>query len=175
MGSEMCIRDRVAHELARALEADHPDEVVSTMKKADRAGKVFVDWSQNNGSKTTVSPYSLRGRSRPWVAAPRAWEELEDPDLRHLELQEVLERVADGQDPIAPLGLGADGTDGADEDDPSSGSADAVPEQTLDRLATYRSMRDPAKTAEPVPADPPTPREPADGELPTFVLSLIHI
>ena len=54
----------VAHELAKALEADHPDEVISSMRKASRAGKVFVDWSQNNGSKTTVSPYSLRGRER---------------------------------------------------------------------------------------------------------------
>ncbi|GMA25474.1 hypothetical protein GCM10025864_32330 [Luteimicrobium album] len=60
----------VAHELARALEADHPDLVVSDMKKALRGGKVLVDWSQNNGNKTTVAPYSLRGRPQPWVAAP---------------------------------------------------------------------------------------------------------
>jgi len=81
----------VAHELARALESDHPDLVVSDMKKAVRGGKVLVDWSQNNGSKTTVVPYSLRGRSRPYVAVPRTWEELND-DLRHLELDEVLVR-----------------------------------------------------------------------------------
>ncbi|MDO5513401.1 MAG: non-homologous end-joining DNA ligase, partial [Corynebacterium sp.] len=49
---------QVARELARALEADHPDEVTATMKKSARAGKVFIDWSQNNGSKTTISPYS---------------------------------------------------------------------------------------------------------------------
>lgn len=94
---------QVARELARGLEADHPDEVISTMKKADRAGKVFIDWSQNNASKTTVSPYSLRGRLRPTVAAPRTWEELADPDLRHLEYEEVLERVAEGLDPLEPL------------------------------------------------------------------------
>lgn len=81
----------VAHELARALESDHPDLVVSDMKKAVRGGKVLVDWSQNNGSKTTIVPYSLRGRSRPYVAVPRTWEELND-DLRHLELDEVLVR-----------------------------------------------------------------------------------
>jgi len=81
----------VAHELARALESDHPDLVVSDMKKAVRGGKVLVDWSQNNGSKTTVVPYSLRGRSRPYVAVPRTWEELND-GLRHLELDEVLVR-----------------------------------------------------------------------------------
>jgi bifunctional non-homologous end joining protein LigD len=123
----------VARELALALESDHPDLVISTMKRSERDGKVFVDWSQNNGAKTTVSPYSLRGRDRPWVAAPRTWEELEDPDLRQLEYEEVITRLADLGDPLAPLAPGA----------------------ARDRLATYRSMRDPAKTPEPVPGGPP--------------------
>ncbi|MDD9208217.1 non-homologous end-joining DNA ligase, partial [Georgenia sp. 10Sc9-8] len=60
----------LAHELARALEADHKDLVVSDMKKTLRRGKVLVDWSQNNANKTTIAPYSLRGRSHPTVAAP---------------------------------------------------------------------------------------------------------
>jgi bifunctional non-homologous end joining protein LigD len=123
----------VARELALALESDHPDLVISTMKRSERDGKVFIDWSQNNGAKTTVSPYSLRGRDRPWVAAPRTWEELEDPDLRQLEYQEVITRLADLGDPLAPLAPGAG----------------------RDLLATYRSMRDPAKTPEPVPGGPP--------------------
>lgn len=63
----------VAHELARSLEADYPKEVISSMKKSAREGKVFIDWSQNNANKTTVTPYSLRGRVRPTVAAPRTW------------------------------------------------------------------------------------------------------
>ncbi|BAS14900.1 putative DNA ligase-like protein Mb0963 [Arthrobacter sp. Hiyo8] len=58
-----------AHELARSLEADHPDLVVSDMKKTLRNGKVLVDWSQNSGNKTTIVPYSLRGRAHPMVAA----------------------------------------------------------------------------------------------------------
>jgi bifunctional non-homologous end joining protein LigD len=123
----------VARELALALESDHPDLVISTMKRSERDGKVFIDWSQNNGAKTTVSPYSLRGRDRPWVAAPRTWEELEDPDLWQLEYQEVITRLADLGDPLAPLAPGAG----------------------RDLLATYRSMRDPAKTPEPVPGGPP--------------------
>src|SRR5690606_17668216 len=40
----------VAHELARSLEADHPDLVVSDMKKSLREGRVLVDWSQNSGN-----------------------------------------------------------------------------------------------------------------------------
>jgi bifunctional non-homologous end joining protein LigD len=124
----------VARELARALESDHPELVISSMKRSERDGKVFIDWSQNNGAKTTVSPYSLRGRERPMVATPRTWEELEEPDLRQLEYEEVITRVAELGDllaPLAPAGMGPD------------------------RLATYRSMRDAAQTPEPVPAGPP--------------------
>ncbi|GAA4490690.1 non-homologous end-joining DNA ligase [Microbacterium panaciterrae] len=93
----------VAHALARAIEADHPTLVTSVMTKTLRAGKVFLDWSQNNGKKTTIAPYSLRGRPQPWVAAPRTWAELEDPALRHLRFDEVLERAESGLDPFAPL------------------------------------------------------------------------
>ena len=61
----------IAREIAQTLEQEHPELVTSSMKKSLRAGKVFVDWSQNNPSKTTVAPYSLRGRIKPTVAAPR--------------------------------------------------------------------------------------------------------
>lgn len=93
----------VVKELARMIENDHPDLATSVMAKAVRGGKVFLDWSQNNGKKTTISPYSLRGRARPWVAAPRTWDELDDPDLAQLELDEVLDRAAAGIDPLAML------------------------------------------------------------------------
>jgi bifunctional non-homologous end joining protein LigD len=51
-----------AHAIARLLEQEHPDLVVSDMKKAIRTNKVFVDWSQNDQHKTTISVYSLRAR-----------------------------------------------------------------------------------------------------------------
>ncbi len=156
---------KVAHELARALEADNPDLVVSTMKKSNRTGKVFVDWSQNSASKTTISPYSLRGRLRPFVAAPRTWDEIAAPGLAHLDMEEVLARVADGVNPIHSLG---DLSDDADH------PGDSVPDETLDRLTTYRSMRDPTKTREPVPDAPPVAREFGDGELPSFVIQEHH-
>jgi bifunctional non-homologous end joining protein LigD len=85
----------LAHELASEFEAEHPDLVVSNMARNLRAGKVLIDWSQNNGSKTTITPFSLRGRARPTVAAPRTWDEIADPDLRQLEYSEVLQRVVD--------------------------------------------------------------------------------
>jgi DNA ligase D-like protein (predicted ligase)/DNA ligase D-like protein (predicted polymerase)/DNA ligase D-like protein (predicted 3'-phosphoesterase) len=125
----------LAKRVAQQLEQSMPKLVTSTMTKSLRAGKVFLDWSQNNASKTTIAPYSLRGRAQPTVAAPRTWDEIDDPDLRHLRFDEVLERVAKDGDLLAPL------------------DADVPVE---DRLTTYRSMRDASKTPEPVPKDIPS-------------------
>jgi len=93
----------VAHELARKLQREHPDLVVSDQKKTLRRGKVLVDWSQNNGKKTTIAPYSLRGLAAPTVAAPRTWAELDDPNLRQLTYQEVLQRYQQDGDLLAAL------------------------------------------------------------------------
>lgn len=92
-----------AHELARALEAQHPDLIVSDMKKSLRRGKVLVDWSQNNSAKTTITPYSLRGRLRPFVAVPRTWSELADKELAHLDYEQVMARMKRRKDPLAVL------------------------------------------------------------------------
>lgn len=141
---------KVARALANALEDECPDRVTATMKKTARDGKVFIDWSQNNGKKTTVCPYSLRGRARPTVAAPRTWDELEQGGLEHLRFEEVIERIQDGLDPISGLGQSQAAPQAAGETQLSA----AAP----DRLAAYRSMRDKDKTGEPVPDAAPTPR-----------------
>jgi len=96
------VRD-YAKGIAEELESDQPKLVVSQMTKARRGGKVFLDWSQNTGAKTTISPYSLRGRELPMAAAPRTWGEVkagaDDPlALEHLRFEEVLERVQDQGD-----------------------------------------------------------------------------
>lgn len=88
-----------AQGLARSLEAEHTDRVTAVMDRGERAGKVFIDWSQNNTNKTTVAPWSLRGRLRPTVAAPRRWEEIAAPRLRQLEYTDVLQRL-DEPDPL---------------------------------------------------------------------------
>src|SRR5215218_4222985 len=67
-----------ARTIAEELQAEQPKQVTATMTKAKRSGKVFLDWSQNAGSKTTVSPYSLRGVERPFVATPVTWDEVEE-------------------------------------------------------------------------------------------------
>jgi bifunctional non-homologous end joining protein LigD len=88
-----------AHALARLLENDHRKLVVSDMKKQVRVGKVFVDWSQNDQHKTTVSVYSLRAREHPTVSTPVKWEEVEqalkkkDATLLVFEASQVLDRV----------------------------------------------------------------------------------
>lgn len=89
-----------AQQIAQQMQQQFPDLVVWRMTRAIRAGKVFLDWSQNNASKTTIAPYSLRGRDHPMVAAPRVWEELEAPDLAHLDYRQVLDRAEAGLDPM---------------------------------------------------------------------------
>ena len=101
------VRDLVM-QLAQELTKKHPDLVLWKMTTSLRPGKVFLDWSQNVAAKTTISPYSLRGRELPCVAAPRTWDEVErgaaEPDsLRQLMFDEVLERVARDGDLIADL------------------------------------------------------------------------
>jgi bifunctional non-homologous end joining protein LigD len=95
--------------LAQLLERRLPELVVSDMKKELRAGKVLVDWSQNDEHKTTVCVYSLRARERPTVSTPLHWEEVEavlgsgDPDDLAFTSDAVLERVAEHGDLFAPV------------------------------------------------------------------------
>jgi len=98
-----------AHEIARILEAQHPNEVISDMKKALRVGKVFLDWSQNDEHKTTVCVYSLRAKSRPTVSTPVTWKEVEqcwakqDASLLAFESDQVLKRVERMGDLFEPV------------------------------------------------------------------------
>jgi bifunctional non-homologous end joining protein LigD len=101
------VRD-LAKKVAQELTRSHPDLVLWQMTKAMRGGKVFLDWSQNTRTKTTISPYSLRGTATPYVAAPRSWEEIEEgaekPDaLRQCDMLEVLGRVAEEGDLFGDL------------------------------------------------------------------------
>ena len=95
-----------AKEVAERMERKHPDVVVSSMTKAIRPGKVFIDWSQNNPSKTTVTVYSLRAVDEPRVSTPVTWDEVEActraSDLVFLS-EDVLFRVEELGDLFAPL------------------------------------------------------------------------
>jgi bifunctional non-homologous end joining protein LigD len=98
-----------AKAIAQLLEKQTPDKVVSKMKKAEREGKVFVDWSQNHQRKTTIAVYSLRARERPTASTPVTWDEVEraaehdDSASLVFEAGEVLERIEQHGDLFAPV------------------------------------------------------------------------
>jgi bifunctional non-homologous end joining protein LigD len=91
---------------AQQMEQEHPELVVSRMTKTLRAGKVLIDWSQNNGSKTTIAPYSLRARVHPTVSTPVTWDEVaacRSPGDLFFTAPDVLGRVEKEGDLLAPL------------------------------------------------------------------------
>jgi DNA ligase D-like protein (predicted polymerase)/DNA ligase D-like protein (predicted 3'-phosphoesterase) len=95
-----------AKALAERLAREHPGQILAVMAKAQRKGKVFIDWSQNNSAKTTVAPYSLRAREQPTVSTPVTWGEVRDcervADLMFLP-DEVVARVGDSGDLLANM------------------------------------------------------------------------
>ena len=96
--SDMELPSEYAHAVAKQLEREMPELVVSRMAKALRPEKIFVDWSQNNPAKTTVAPYSLRAKSAPTVSAPLTWAEVEKGGHLSFAAGEVLDRVAEHGD-----------------------------------------------------------------------------
>lgn len=98
-----------AQGIARTLEAEHPELIVSNMRKSLRPGKVLIDWSQNHSAKTTVAVYSVRARPEPTVSAPVTWKEVQrcakggDPALLRFDTDAVLARLRKTPDLFAPL------------------------------------------------------------------------
>lgn len=100
---------RLARELAEALAEERPREIVAEMRRDLRPGKVFVDWLQNDVTRQTVAPYSLRGLPFPTVATPVSWDEVEQavderrPEPLVFTLRHVLERLEREGDALAAL------------------------------------------------------------------------
>jgi bifunctional non-homologous end joining protein LigD len=98
-----------AQAVAQILERETPDEVTSKMAKKLRPGKVFVDWSQNTETKTTVAVYSLRAKDRPTVSTPLQWKDVErlartgSADAVVFEAADVLKRVKKHGDLFEPV------------------------------------------------------------------------
>ena len=104
-----------AREFARVVAAKltelEPDLVTAKMTKSLRPGKVFIDWSQNVAAKTTITPWSLRGRNRPFVALPRTWDEISNAadspgTMEQIDLDEVLDHRMHSEDPMNILKRG---------------------------------------------------------------------
>jgi bifunctional non-homologous end joining protein LigD len=100
---------RLARKLAERLAVLEPELVVAEMRRSARAGRVYVDWLQNDPSRQTVAPYSLRGVPWPTVATPVDWEEVERaaeerrPELLVFTAADVPERIERGGDLFAAL------------------------------------------------------------------------
>jgi bifunctional non-homologous end joining protein LigD len=98
-----------ARNVAVLLERTEPAIAVSRMTKALRAGKVLIDWSQNDEHKTTICVYSLRARERPTVSTPVEWDEvratLKSADATRLSFDSatVLQRASERGDLFAPV------------------------------------------------------------------------
>lgn len=97
----------LAHAIAKLLERQYPESVVSQMAKSLRTGKVLIDWSQNDDKKTTISVYSLRAREHPTVSTPVTWQEVEASLKKKkplsFEANDVLQRVEQLGDIFAPV------------------------------------------------------------------------
>jgi bifunctional non-homologous end joining protein LigD len=93
-----------ARRLAEDLAQRHPDLITAASSRAERAGRVLIDWLQNEGRRTTAAPYSLRAADYPLVSTPITWEEVAaDPDQLWFEADTVVERVERHGDLFAPL------------------------------------------------------------------------
>jgi bifunctional non-homologous end joining protein LigD len=95
--------------VGQTLEKGHPDLVTTNMAKEQRPGRIFVDWSQNTFTKTTIAVYSLRARPRPTVSTPVTWDEVSeavdagDPGRLRFETRDVLARVEERGDVFADV------------------------------------------------------------------------
>jgi bifunctional non-homologous end joining protein LigD len=98
-----------ARRLADMLESQMSDLVVARMTKSARAGKVLIDWSQNDQHKTTVCAYSVRALARPTVSTPVTWDEVEaaraagDAERLTFDAEGVLDRLGREGDLFGPL------------------------------------------------------------------------
>lgn len=90
--------------VAEVLQHNYPDLITAKMAKEYRKKKIFINWSQNDSSKTMICVYSLRAREKPIVSFPLTWKELEklagqgDPekfDIIHFEAVNRLEKEGD--------------------------------------------------------------------------------
>jgi bifunctional non-homologous end joining protein LigD len=93
--------------VGQLLEHQHRDRVTTTMAKAVRPGKIFIDWSQNARFKTTIGVYSLRARPAPTVSTPVSWDEVavcaDGGPVLSFEIHDVLDRIEQHGDLFAPV------------------------------------------------------------------------
>lgn len=154
--------------MAELMEEQHPELIVSKMSKSLRAGKVFIDWSQNTETKTTVSVYSLRAKSGgPFVSMPMTWAELtkavraKDPQRLFFEPERALKLLKKAGDLFATVEEMKQTLPSELLNALEHSSATSKP------LELYRQKRNFLKTSEP---EPLIPRRSAQGSTRRFVI-----
>ena len=94
---------RFARTLTEDLARRLPDLITAATERKERAGRVLIDWLQNDARRSTVAPYSLRAADCPLVSTPIGWDEVAgDPDGLWFDAQGVLGRVEGRGDLHAP-------------------------------------------------------------------------
>lgn len=91
----------VARLLAGVVATRHPGSTTTEFRKADRAGRVFVDWLRNRWAQSTVSPWSIRPRAGAPVAMPIEWDELDTTSPSRWTIADGASRL-DRPDPWPP-------------------------------------------------------------------------
>jgi bifunctional non-homologous end joining protein LigD len=91
----------VARAMAKELVRRSPDALTTEFRIANRGDRIYVDAGRARYGHTGVAPYSLRGKPGAPVAAPIAWEELDDPGLEPngFTLRTLPPRLAERGDP----------------------------------------------------------------------------
>jgi bifunctional non-homologous end joining protein LigD len=145
-----------AKSIAELLHRQHPKLIVSEMSKALRVERVFIDWSQNHEKKTTVGPYSVRGkRDEPFVSMPVTWRELQraqkagTSDALFFPPADALKRYKRLGDLFAPVLKQKQRLP-----DQFLRVGEVLPKRAPRSLQRYTEKRDFTKTVEPAPALP---------------------
>lgn len=90
-----------ARDAAQLLADRHPDSLTTEMRKAEREGRLFLDYLRNSYGAISVAPYSVRARPGAPIATPLTWDELRDPDIRsgRYDLRNIWDRLERAGDP----------------------------------------------------------------------------
>ena len=87
-----------AKQVAEVMENKWPERYTANVRKANRKGKIFIDWIRNARGATSIAPYSLRAKEGAKVSMPISWDELYTVAPDGIDINNALLRI-EGNDP----------------------------------------------------------------------------